>query len=132
MDRFDDEIEQLANSVIGAAIEVHRHLGPGHPESVYCNALDHEFELRGITAAREHFYRVMYRDRDVGEGRIDFWVGDRLTVEVKAVEGLLPLHTGQVIAYLSQKGEPVGLRINFNVTVLKNGLKRVIRSKSVQ
>lgn len=132
MDRFDDEIERLAEAVIGAAIEVHRHLGPGHPESVYCNALGHELELRGIPAIREHFYRVKHKDLDVGEGRIEFWVGNRLTVEIKAIEGLLPVHIGQVVAYLSQKGEPVGLLINFNVSVLKNGLKRVVRSKSVQ
>lgn len=132
MDKFDDEIEQLASAVIGAAIEVHKHLGPGHPESVYCNALSYEFELRGLMHAREHHYRVTYKNREVGEGRIDFWVGNRLTVEIKAVEGLLPLHTGQVVAYLSQKNEPVGLLINFNVTVLKNGLKRVIRSKRTE
>lgn len=129
-DRFDEGLESLAEAVIGAAIEVHRHLGPGHPESVYCNALQYEFELRGIGNQREHHYRVMYKGKDVGEGRIDFWVGDRLTVEVKAVEELSPTHTGQVVAYLSQKNEPIGLLINFNVSLLKRGLKRVIRSKS--
>lgn len=130
MDRFDEEIEALAEAVIGAAIEVHRHLGPGHPENVYCNALQYEMELRGIPAQREHHYRVTYKDRDVGEGRLDFWVGDRLTVEIKSVEELSPTHTGQVVAYLSQKNEPIGLLINFNVALLKRGLKRVIRSKS--
>ena len=130
MDRFDGELETLAEAVIGAAIEVHRCLGPGHPEAVYCNALEYEFDLRGISYQREHRYRVTYKDRDVGEGRIDFWVGERLTVEIKAVEQLSPTHTGQVVAYLSQKDEPVGLLINFNVSLLKHGLKRVIRSKS--
>lgn len=128
MDRFDDEIEHLAEAVIGAAIEVHRHLGPGHPESVYCNAIEYEFELRGIIHSREQHYRVVYKDRNVGEGRVDFWVGERLTVEIKATEALADVHVGQVLAYLSQKHEPVGLLINFNVAVLKKGLKRVIRS----
>ncbi|MCA8915454.1 MAG: GxxExxY protein [Planctomycetes bacterium] len=130
MDRFDDEIEQLAEAVIGAAIEVHRHLGPGHPESVYCSALEYEFELRSIGNQREHHYRVRYKGKDVGEGRLDFWVGKRLTVEVKAVEELSPVHSGQVVAYLSQKDEPVGLLINFNVPVLRRGLRRIVRSKS--
>lgn len=128
MDLFDPEIEALIKDVIGAAIEVHRHLGPGHPENVYANALEYEFELRSIQNDREHHYRVMYKDRDVGEGRIDFWVGKRLTVELKAVEELADVHTGQVVAYLSQKDEPVGLLINFNVPILKEGLRRVIRS----
>jgi GxxExxY protein len=129
MDMFDDEIEALAQAVIGAAIEVHRHLGPGHPESVFCRALEIELGLREIAHRREHHYRVLYKGKDVGEGRIDFWVGDRLTVEIKAVEALSDTHTGQVVAYLTQKGEPVGLLINFNVAVLKRGLKRVIQSR---
>jgi GxxExxY protein len=129
MDRFDDEIEALVAAVIGAAIEVHRHLGPGHPENVYCNALEVEFGLRTIKHAREPHSRVNYKDHDVGEGRIEFWLGNRRTLEVKAIETLTDVHVGQVVAYLSQKKEPVGLLINFNVIVLKKGLKRVIRSQ---
>lgn len=129
MDRFDDEIETLVEAVIGAAIEVHRHLGPGHPENVYCNALSVEFGFRSIPFAREHHYRVNYKDHDVGEGRIDFWVGNRLTLEIKAIDTLTDVHVGQVVAYLSQKKEPIGLLINFNVAVLKRGLKRIIRSR---
>ena len=130
MDRFDDEIETLLKDVIGAAIEVHRLLGPGHPENVYGSALAAEFLLRGIPFEREHPYAVVYKEERVGEGRLDFWVGKRLVVEIKAVESLSDAHIGQVVAYLSQKGEPLGLLINFNVSVLKNGgIRRVIRSK---
>lgn len=130
MDRFDDEIEALANLVIGSAIEVHRHQEPGHPESVYCNALEIELGLRDISHRREHHYCVRYKEHDVGEGRIDFWVGERLTVEIKAVEDLTDTHTGQVVAYMSQKKEPLGLLINFNVAILKKGLNRVILSRN--
>jgi GxxExxY protein len=73
MDVFDDEIEQLAREVIGAAIEVHRHLGPGHPESAYCNALAIEFDLRGTSYEREYAYAIVFKDQVVGQGRLDFF-----------------------------------------------------------
>ncbi|MCC6572689.1 MAG: GxxExxY protein [Planctomycetes bacterium] len=129
MDRFDDEIEKLAADVIGAAIEVHRHLGPGHAEAFYAKAMEIELGLRGIPFEREHRFEVGYKDRKLGEGRIDFWVGKRLSTELKAVKGIDDSHIQQVVFYLSNKKEPLGLVINFNVGLLKNGIRRVVQTK---
>lgn len=129
MDRFDDEIERLAYEVIGSAIEVHRHLGMGHPESAYCNALAREFDVRGLAYEREYRYTIVYKDEVVGEGRLDFFVGKRLTVEIKAVEAIVEAHRGRVGNYLAAVKEPLGLLINFNVALLKDkGITRVVRS----
>ena len=128
MDRFDDEIEELAAAVIGAAIEVHRHLGAGHHESVYGNALEHELRLRDIPYERERSIQVTYKEVGVGEGRLDFWISGRLVVELKAVPQLSPVYTAQVVSYLAIVNEPVGLLINFNTRVLKDGIKRIVRS----
>lgn len=131
MDRFDDEIEELIERVIGCAIEVHRKLGPGHPESVYGNALEIVLSRENMVYEREHRYRVMFEDKDVGEGRIDFWIGSRLVLEIKAKKALDPTDIAQVVAYLTQKNEQVGLLLNFNVAVLKQGIRRVVRSREL-
>src|SRR5574337_1997226 len=96
----DKQLDQLAHAVIGAAIEVHRTLGPGFLESVYEDALCFELELRHIHYERQHIIAVNYKGRHVGEGRIDILVENRLIVELKAVEELAPVHTAQVISYL--------------------------------
>jgi len=124
----DKEIDDLANAVIGAAIEVHRVLGPGYLESVYEEALAIEFELRGISFERQKPIRVDYKGRGVGEGRLDLLVGGRLIVELKAVDAFAPIHTAQVMSYLKTMNLPLGLLINFNVPLLKHGIKRVILS----
>lgn len=129
MERFDDEIERLAYDVIGAAIEVHRHLGPGHPESVYCNALAIEFTLRGIRFEREYHYAIVFKDNVVGEGRLDFFVGGRLAVEIKAIEAVNDGHRGRAANYITFLKEPLGLLINFNIMLLKdNGIQRIVQS----
>ncbi len=129
MDRFDDEIERLAYEVIGAAIEVHRHMGMGHPESAYANALALEFDLRGIPYEREYHYALAYKGETVGEGRLDFFVGKRLTVELKAVEAISDAHRGRTTNYLCAVKEPLGLLINFNVLMLKDkGIFRIVQS----
>jgi GxxExxY protein len=94
----DEATEELATLVIGAAIEVHKHLGPGLPETVYRNALAHEFELRKIPYGREVPVPVYYKGRLVGEGRIDLLVANVLVVELKVVEVLTDTHRAQVIA----------------------------------
>ena len=119
-------------AVIGCAIRVHRALGPGYPEAVYSNALAKEMSKQGLTFEREHCHRVLYCGEDVGEGRLDFWVGSRLVLEIKAVKKLDAVHVAQVVAYLTQKQEPVGLLLNFQVAVMKgNGIRRVIRSREL-
>lgn len=120
------DVDTLAHSVIGAAIEVHRHLGPGYLESVYEEAIAIEFEIQGIPYKRQHGIAVSYKGRPVGQGKIDFIVGEKLVVELKAIETLLPLHTAQLISYLKATGCQLGLLINFDERTLRQGVKRVV------
>jgi GxxExxY protein len=124
----EPEIERLGYEVIGAAIEVHRVLGPGLPEKVYKQALAHELDLRGIPYELEAPVPIDYKGKRVGEGFLDLLVGGRLIVELKTVETLTNVHRAQAIAYLQATKLLLALLINFNVTVLKDGIKRVIRT----
>ena len=117
--------DPLTQSVIGAAIEVHRTLGPGFLEAVYEQALSIELSMRSVPHQKQTPVAVQYKGQQVGEGRIDLLVEDRLVVELKTVEALSDLHLAQVISYLKAKQLKTGLLINFNVPVLKNGLKRI-------
>lgn len=121
-----EAVDRLATSVIGAAIEVHRHLGPGYLESVYEEALGIELTLREISFDRQKPVAVLYKGHSVGEGRLDLLVENLLIVELKAVEALAEIHKAQVISYLKATDLQLGLLINFNVPVLKQGIKRVV------
>ncbi|MEB3217096.1 MAG: GxxExxY protein [Nostocales cyanobacterium 94392] len=121
-----DGLEQLTYGVIGAAIEVHRILEAGFLESVYQEALAIEFSQRKIPYRDQFLIAVSYKGHPVGEGRLDFLVNVVLVVELKAVENLAPKHEAQVISYLKMTKKPLGLLINFNVPVLKQGIKRII------
>lgn len=113
--------------MIGAAIEVHKALGPGFLESVYERALCKELALRGLSFERQVPMDVRYKGEVVGELRLDILVGGRLVVELKAVDGLAPVHMQQTVAYLKQVKEKVGLLLNFNVVKLnEGGIHRVI------
>ena len=125
------EIDAAARAVIGAALEVHRELGPGYLESVYENALSTELELRDSKFERQQSFSLTYKDRRIGDGRIDFLVDGCLVVEIKAVERLLPIHKAQVISYLKATRRRVGLLINFNERILKGGIQRIIWSDIV-
>ncbi len=122
----DPAIDTLATATIGAAIEVHRILGPGYLESVYEEALAFELSLRKIPFERQKIVGVDYKGKDVGEGRLDIFVDKRLVVELKAVDAFVPIHSAQVISYLKATKLPLGLLINFNVPLLKNGIKRIV------
>jgi GxxExxY protein len=124
------ELDGLAKSVIDAAIEVHRQLGPGFLESVYEEALAVELTVREILFERQKSVAVSYKGRVVGDGRIDLLVGGELLVELKAAEALAPIHKAQVISYLKATGLQLGLLINFNVPVLRSGIQRVVLSLS--
>ncbi|WP_394837464.1 GxxExxY protein [Pendulispora rubella] len=113
---------------IGAALEVHRLLGPGFLESVYEEALCFELSLRGVPFARQVPVGVAYKGKTVGEARLDLLVGECLIVELKAVEAIAPIHVAQVISYLKACRLAVGLLISFNVPVLRRGIKRVIHT----
>ena len=122
----DERVDELAHIVIGAAIEVHKVLGPGFLESVYEEALCFELQMRGIPFERQAAIAVNYKGCEVGEGRLDLLVGSVLIVELKAVSELAPVHSAQVISYLKATGHKLGLLINFDVRMLKDGIKRVI------
>src|SRR5438045_9679370 len=103
-----EEIEaELTERVIGAAIEVHRHLGPGLPENSYEAALCHEFDLRGIRYERQVPVEIKYKGKTVGEIRLDLVVESRLIVELKACEALTPVHRAQCVSYLRATGHPL-------------------------
>jgi GxxExxY protein len=123
-----EEVDKLAYAVIGAAMEVHRVLGPGFLESVYQEALEVEFQVRGIPFQPQKTVAVTYKGYQVGEGRLDFLVGDALIVELKAVQNLDPIHQAQVLSYLKMTNYPLALLINFNVSLLKDGIRRIVLS----
>jgi len=121
----DPELNRFTNAIIGAAIAVHKEIGPGFDESVYEEALAIEFGERGIPFKRQHPIEVLYRGRVVGKGRLDFLVFDQVIVELKSVETIAPVHVAQVLAYLRATKMKLAIIINFNVKLLKNGIKRV-------
>jgi GxxExxY protein len=130
-DQFEEEFDQgpelnrITREVIGAAIEVHRALGPGHLEPVYENALIIELAERGIPFETQFPVSVYYKNHPVGLGKVDLLVADLVIVEIKSVDTLAPIHTAQLISYLKITGKKLGLLINFNVRVLKDGIKRI-------
>jgi GxxExxY protein len=125
----DSLINELAHKVIGAALEVHRVLGPGFVESVYEEALSLELQSHGIPFARQPLVSVSYKGHVVGQGRLDILVTDALVVELKAVESLLPIHGVQLLSYLKATGYKLGLLINFNAQYLKNGIRRIVHTQ---
>ena len=120
----------LTEKIIGAAIHVHRELGPGFGESVYENALRHELGKRGLHVEQQRVFPILYDGVHVGRHRIDLIVEGSVLIELKAVEDLIPLFTAQVLSYLRVTKLEVGLLINFNERVLKDGLKRIALSEN--
>ena len=122
----DEETNRLSREIIGAAIEVHRTLGPGYLESMYEEALCHELTLRGIPFLRQHAFAVSYKGHPIGEGRIDLLVGEKVIVELKTVDKFAPIHVAQAMSYLRAMNLKLALLINFHLATLKDGVKRVI------
>ncbi|NPV08796.1 MAG: GxxExxY protein [Anaerolineae bacterium] len=122
-------LNELTREVIGAAVEVHRALGPGLLESAYEACLAYELGQRGLRFEQQKPIPLVYHQVELDCGyRLDLLVEDAVVVEVKAVEGLLPIHTAQLLSYLKLSGLPVGLLINFNTRVLKDGLRRLVNN----
>ena len=121
------DVEAVMFRVIGAAIEVHRHLGPGYLESIYHRALCVELRLRGIEFEVERRVDVIYKGETLRGQKLDLIVEGRLIVEVKAVSQLEEIHGSQVVSYLRSTGLRAGLLINFNSVVLKAGIRRIVR-----
>jgi len=125
----EPERDPLTEAVIGAAIEVHKEVGPGLTENMYEEALCYELDLRGLRYARQVIVPVAYKGKPIGDTRIDLIVEGRLIVELKAFEAVTSVHRAQVITYLRVTGLHLGLIINFDGAVLKDGIKRVILSR---
>ena len=117
----------LTQKIIAAAIEVHRHLGPGLMESAYEMCLCYELSRANLRFDRQVHLPVSYKDIKLDCAyRLDLAVEDCVIVEIKAIDDLLPIHTAQLLTYLRASGKQVGLLLNFNVPILKHGLKRVV------
>jgi len=121
-----DELNALSGAIIDAAMEVHREFGAGLLERVYEAALAHEFALRGISSRRQVAAPVIYKGEILNEEayRIDLLVEETVVVELKTVPALLPIHESQLHTYLRLSKKCLGLLINFNVTLLRDGIKR--------
>lgn len=123
------DIEAVGKSVIGAAIEVHRELGPGLLESTYERCLVHELTLRRIKAIRQKPQPIIYKGLEIDEGyRIDVLVEDKIILELKAVDSLNNIHTAQLLTYLKLSNLNLGFLINFNTERLIDGLKRIVNN----
>jgi GxxExxY protein len=122
----DFPLKDITEKIISSAIEVHSTLGPGLLENIYEEALAYEFELRSIRYEKQKEIGLKYKDRDIGKHRIDFLVEDQVVVELKAVGTMHKIYEAQLLTYLKAMGRKVGLLINFNVEMLKDGIKRMI------
>lgn len=120
------ELDQIAHRVIEAAFYVHEQLGPGHYESVYENAMMIELRRHRLRVERQVSIPILFRGEVVGTSYLDILVEQELVLELKAVDMLLNIHRAQVISYLQAARLQLGLLINFNVTYLRAGIKRVI------
>ena len=121
-----EEHEQLIQRVIGAAIEVHKHLGPVFLETIYERALCHELQLNGIPFEKQVEILVPYKDISIPGQRLDLIIDKFLILELKAVEDILPIHGAQLLSYLKSAGLKIGLIINFKVKRLKSGIRRIV------
>jgi len=120
-------LEDLTQEIIGAAIEMHKQLGPGLLESAYEECLCHEFSLGGISFKRQVALPVEYKGLKLDCGyKLDVVVEDAVILELKSIEAILPIHEAQLLTYLKITGKHVGFIINFNVNILPRGIKRKV------
>jgi GxxExxY protein len=119
----------IAHKVIGAALEVHRSLGPGLLESAYQACLARELGLRGLDVRQEATIDVEYKGLKVESAyRADFLINNKVIIELKTVDNLLPVHRAQLLTYLKWSGLKLGLLLNFNAKILKQGIQRVVNN----
>ncbi len=120
-------VNEISKTIIGFAIEVHKKLGPGLLESAYQECLFYELKKAGLRVEKEKPMPIVYKEVKLDHGyRIDLLVEDNIVIELKSVEALTDVHFAQVLTYLKLGGYKLGLLINFNVKLLKNGIKRII------
>jgi len=121
------DINELSSKIIGAAIEVHKALGPGLLESTYEECLCHEVSLRGLSLERQKPLAVQYKGMQLDCGyRLDVVVKNAIILELKSCEKIEPIHKAQLLTYLKLSGLNLGLILNFNVTIMKDGIVRVV------
>jgi GxxExxY protein len=118
-----ERLRNLTEKIIGCAIEVHRQLGPGLLEGTYEAALSIELSSAGLKHVRQALFPVIYKNQIIGEYRLDLIVEDTVIVEIKSVERFDPVFEAQILTYLKVTGKGIGLLINFNTRLLKNGVK---------
>jgi len=119
------ELDELSHKIIGSAIEVHRNLGPGMLESAYEECLILELRHRGLKVEQQKEFKLIYKGVEIKKAyRIDLIVEDKIVIELKAVEKLTEIHEAQILTYLKLLNKELGLLINFNVKLLKTGIKR--------
>jgi GxxExxY protein len=124
-----EELNKLSGEIVDACITVHRLMGPGKLESVYEACLMKEFELRGIQASSQVIVPLIYKGFDLGKDfRIDILVEDAILIEIKSVEVINPVHVAQIISYLKLKERSLGFLVNFNVDLMKDGIKRYVNN----
>ena len=118
---------ELSNQIIGCAIEVHRHLGPGLLESAYRTCLAHELQLKGLVIEQEKALPVVYKNLKLDHGyRIDILVEGKVVIELKTVEAFTDVHTAQILTYLRLGGYKLGLLMNFHTTKIATGIRRFV------
>jgi GxxExxY protein len=121
----DPKLNRITNAIIGAAIAVHRELGPGHLEAIYGRDLAIEFAHRGIGFQKEVPVTLAYRGQVVGNGRLDFLVEGCVILELKSIESIGPVQRAQMLTYLRITHHKLGIILNFNVARLVDGIRRI-------
>jgi GxxExxY protein len=127
--QLDEKTEIIIRNIIGAAIDVHRELGPGYLEKVYEQAMALELRHRGLAYATQVAIAVYYKGEKIHGQVLDMVVEGKVILELKSVEILLPIHEAQILSYLKSTSLPAGLLINFKERFVKNGIKRFVQSK---
>ena len=128
MNELSPNHDMIAREIVDSAFAVHTALGPGLLESVYEQCLIHELQTRGLRVERQVILPVLYRDIRIDAGfRMDALVDDLVVVEIKAVERIMPIHEAQFLTYLKLSRKRLGLLINFNIPLIKDGIRRLIR-----
>ena len=121
-----EELNRVTKRIIGCGIEVHRQLGLGLLESIYEKALCHEFELNQLKYRNQVRVPIFYKGQELGEHRLDFLIEDDIIIELKAVDRMDPVFHAQLLSYLRLTNKRLGLLMNFNVPILRKGIKRIV------
>lgn len=130
-DSDSNSLNSVTSQIIGSAIKVHRSLGPGLLESVYLTCLCYELKKAGLKVEREKIIPLFYEEVKLDQAyRLDLLVNEKIIVEIKAVESIAAIHKAQLLSYLKLTGCPIGLLINFNVELLKEGICRMVNNFS--